>query len=678
MEQIPSFKVENIQLSDRIKDRSEFDALPNLLKTKSSGVFGDISKIEYPQNSKEYVCFKSIKSFRRIQSDEELNKNEVNLFREIDILNRARHPCTTELLYFDLTPRLSHPAIVTKFYENGSLDKCFKKDYQHWSQKNGSNDFNGTVYTILLYGIARGIRFLHKLTILHRDLKPENIVIDEFYRPHITDFGLSKVTNDDPEHSAVMGSPLFMAPEIAVKGGKINFSYPADIFALGIIFYTIVEGKKFSPDEHLDKKKINQFDDDKKRLKEARRQLLQIFKRQMPRIQKAGPELKSLIESMWAYEQSERPTIDEVCEKLEDPNYWFNGTEESIFKAYQKEINDYEEAQFPYIAKAYPFDEEKDELFIKERKEAESQETEYHKNIKSKRPKIKPPIYTKYSYKLQQFYTKYANQGYHEAEFQLGLYFYTGFLGIPKDYVQAIKLFLRAKEHGNVLADSLIKNILSEIKKNELQTEISCSDSKIDPNDDFFNNLQNPQALFLMGMVKESFGDEEEALKMYLESAKKGLNKAKGRIGIILAKNGCLIDQAEDLLTQASGWKIGENKKEDKKEENNENDDDDDNDEEEEFDTVTENYLNRRDNKFEKKVVLFHLAELKRKSKNLIKIDEAIDIFTLLLEEGHPDAALGLALCYRDKGDVDNMNLFREVADKQFSSFYFQSFDQFK
>src|SRR5689334_11252415 len=83
----------------------------------------------------------------------------------------------------------------------------------------------------LVATVARAIHYAHQRGILHRDLKPTNILLDEQGDPHVTDFGLAKLVEDDSSltlSAAMLGTPAYMAPEQAVGGAK-QLTTAADI-----------------------------------------------------------------------------------------------------------------------------------------------------------------------------------------------------------------------------------------------------------------------------------------------------------------------------------------------------------------------------------------------------------------------------------------------------------------
>jgi len=95
----------------------------------------------------------------------------------------------------------------------------------------------------LLAKVARAVHFAHQHGIIHRDLKPNNILIDAEGEPHLSDFGLAKLIEQDSgltRTNEVLGTPAYMAPEQAT--GKV-VSSAVDVYSLGAILYELLTGQ---------------------------------------------------------------------------------------------------------------------------------------------------------------------------------------------------------------------------------------------------------------------------------------------------------------------------------------------------------------------------------------------------------------------------------------------------
>ncbi|MGC4095307.1 MAG: serine/threonine-protein kinase [Polyangiaceae bacterium] len=105
---------------------------------------------------------------------------------------------------------------------------------------------------------CRGLEAAHTAGIVHRDLKPDNLFSlrrsDGSEAIKILDFGIAKLLHEEGApgltHSgAVVGTPFYMAPEQA--RGEKAFDERVDIYALGVILYELLSGKKPHPgDSH--------------------------------------------------------------------------------------------------------------------------------------------------------------------------------------------------------------------------------------------------------------------------------------------------------------------------------------------------------------------------------------------------------------------------------------------
>ena len=88
--------------------------------------------------------------------------------------------------------------------------------------------------------LIKGLQYLHSHKIIHRDLKLGNLFLTDKMELKIGDFGLAtKLDYDGEKKRTVCGTPNYIAPEV-LEG---EHSYEVDVWAIGIIIYTLLIGK---------------------------------------------------------------------------------------------------------------------------------------------------------------------------------------------------------------------------------------------------------------------------------------------------------------------------------------------------------------------------------------------------------------------------------------------------
>ncbi|CAL4986084.1 unnamed protein product [Urochloa decumbens] len=120
---------------------------------------------------------------------------------------------------------------VEEYMPNGSLDKIINE--LHWSSR-----------FLLIQGIARGLRYLHKRNVVHLDVKPSNILLDSDMNPKITDFGITRVLNHKGVHicsdiGTIASTLGYMPPEYITDG---TLSKKHDVYGFGVTLLEVISG----------------------------------------------------------------------------------------------------------------------------------------------------------------------------------------------------------------------------------------------------------------------------------------------------------------------------------------------------------------------------------------------------------------------------------------------------
>ena len=88
--------------------------------------------------------------------------------------------------------------------------------------------------------LVKGLQYLHSHKVIHRDLKLGNLFLTDKMELKIGDFGLAtKLDFDGEKKKTVCGTPNYISPEVIEGSGH---SYEVDIWAIGIIIYTLLIG----------------------------------------------------------------------------------------------------------------------------------------------------------------------------------------------------------------------------------------------------------------------------------------------------------------------------------------------------------------------------------------------------------------------------------------------------
>ncbi|XP_061588017.1 ephrin type-A receptor 4b isoform X1 [Cololabis saira] len=189
------------------------------------GEFGEVcsGRLRVQGKREIYVAIKSLKAG---YSD----KQRRDFLSEASIMGQFDHPNIIRLE--GVVTKCKPVMIITEFMENGSLDTFLKK-----------HDGQFTVIQLvgMLRGIASGMKYLSDMSYVHRDLAARNILVNSNLVCKVSDFGLSRVLEDDPEAAyTTRGGKIpirWTAPEaIAYR----KFTSASDVWSYGIVMWEVI------------------------------------------------------------------------------------------------------------------------------------------------------------------------------------------------------------------------------------------------------------------------------------------------------------------------------------------------------------------------------------------------------------------------------------------------------
>lgn len=153
---------------------------------------------------------------------------------EIDTMQHLDHVNIVQ--YLGCERKETSISIFLEYISGGSVGSCLRKH----------GKFEEVVVSSLTRQTLQGLAYLHREGILHRDLKADNILLDLDGTCKISDFGISKKTDNIYGNDAtnnMQGSVFWMAPEVVRSQGQ-GYSAKVDIWSLGCVVLEMFAGRR--------------------------------------------------------------------------------------------------------------------------------------------------------------------------------------------------------------------------------------------------------------------------------------------------------------------------------------------------------------------------------------------------------------------------------------------------
>ncbi|KAM4692671.1 serine/threonine-protein kinase tousled-like 2 isoform 2-T2 [Rhinophrynus dorsalis] len=290
------------------EDNSQFKDHPTLndryllLHLLGRGGFSEVYKA-FDLTEQRYVAVK-IHQLNKNWRDEKKENYHKHACREYRIHKELDHPRIVKLYdYFSLDT--DSFCTVLEYCEGNDLD-FYLKQHKLMTEKEARS---------IIMQIVNALKYLNEIKppIIHYDLKPGNILLvngTACGEIKITDFGLSKIMDDD-SYNSVDGMELtsqgagtywYLPPECFVVGKEPpKISNKVDVWSVGVIFYQCLYGRK--PFGH------NQSQQDI--LQENT--ILKATEVQFPPKPVVTPEAKAFIRRCLAYRKEDRIDVQQLA-----------------------------------------------------------------------------------------------------------------------------------------------------------------------------------------------------------------------------------------------------------------------------------------------------------------------------------------------------------------------------
>ncbi|CAD8139284.1 unnamed protein product [Paramecium octaurelia] len=272
-------------------------------KILGEGSYGQVRLVQHKKSGQQ-------RAMKQISKKKILKDQEEAMFSEVNLLKNMDYPSIVKL--YELYQDRQNYYLITEYLNGGELlDKLTKLQ-----------SFNERMAAEYMKQVLSALAYCHAQNIIHRDMKPSNIMLastDPQAKIKVIDFGTAKRCVTGETQTQVIGTPLYIAPEVIDK----NYTEKCDIWSCGVILYQILTGK--FPFEV----KVSSLQQIFNNIKSGK------YNFTSKEFTSLSYEAQELIKSMLQFDPNKRPSAQKI---LDDPWIKEKAREEKISKDVMNEL----------------------------------------------------------------------------------------------------------------------------------------------------------------------------------------------------------------------------------------------------------------------------------------------------------------------------------------------------